>query len=291
MTVIVANYASSLNSAGSSIYAKSPATLRAPASTTKVITAYTARRWITNGMLSGTATVVATDLVGGSTANLQAGDELTFTDLFHGAMMPSGNEAAMCLARTCGQIILTSESASGDPLARFLMEMSAQVSKLGWSGCVFEDPTGLSNNNRITASYLSDIMRVIDTSDPWLRSVMGTIRYAITVIGVNARTINIAHTIDPVGAVKFPEFVAGKTGTTDAAGACVVMLWDKPNGSRQATTILGSTAVARYTDLRSVMDAIMSNGVATPSTTWVKQGGFLVQVMPQKIQGGKFINV
>lgn len=36
--------------------------------------------------------------IGGTTANLQEFDKLTIFDLFHGLMLPSGNDAAISLA-------------------------------------------------------------------------------------------------------------------------------------------------------------------------------------------------
>ena len=42
----------------------------------------------------------------GTSAGLRGGDNLTFDDLFHAMMLPSGNDAALALAETCGMILL-----------------------------------------------------------------------------------------------------------------------------------------------------------------------------------------
>ena len=43
--------------------------------------------------------------MGGTTAKLRTGDELSVWDLLHGLMLPSGNDAAMCLAENFGEYL------------------------------------------------------------------------------------------------------------------------------------------------------------------------------------------
>src|SRR5690606_30761352 len=101
------------------IFSKSADSVVNIASVSKVLTALTVGKWVTD--FSATRTVVAGDLtLGGSTANLQDGDVLTLSDLMYGLALPSGNDAAMCLARHVGQILLDAESGgSGNPITRF----------------------------------------------------------------------------------------------------------------------------------------------------------------------------
>jgi D-alanyl-D-alanine carboxypeptidase len=40
--------------------------------------------------------------IGGTSARLKTGDVLSVYDLLHGLMLPSGNDAAMCLAEHFG---------------------------------------------------------------------------------------------------------------------------------------------------------------------------------------------
>ena len=40
---------------------------------------------------------------GGTTARLKTGDKIPIWDLLHGLMIPSGNDAAVCLAEYFGQ--------------------------------------------------------------------------------------------------------------------------------------------------------------------------------------------
>ena len=43
--------------------------------------------------------------IGGTSAKLKTGDVLSVWDLLHGLMLPSGNDAAICLAEHFGQYL------------------------------------------------------------------------------------------------------------------------------------------------------------------------------------------
>ena len=43
--------------------------------------------------------------MGGTTAKIRTGDELSVWDMLHGLMLPSGNDAAVCLAENFGEYL------------------------------------------------------------------------------------------------------------------------------------------------------------------------------------------
>lgn len=268
MTAIVGLRGLTLDPGGNTVWAKDPDTVQAPASMTKVVTAYTARRWLA---LSGQISVISADLVGGSTANLLAGDVLTFEDALYGMMLPSGNDAATAVARTAGDAIRTALGGATGGLARFLQQMTTTMTGLGWSGHVFDDVSGLSSLNRATMRQMCHLVRHVDATDPTLRTIMGTRLKTITITGVNARSIGLVHTIDPAGAVPLPEFVAGKTGSTASAGACAVVLWDAPGGGRYAAGVMNSNSTDRFLDVRALIDAGLTS--TTRRATRLHTGG------------------
>lgn len=260
MVTVVAPRALTISPGGDDLFAKSADTLASPASMTKIVTAYTARQFIPD--MTDTMSVVSADLKPGSTAGLLAGDVLTYEDAFYGMMLPSGNDAATAIARNVGAQI-----GGGDSLSVFHAEMAAQMNALGLTGTTWLDSSGLSNN-QVTIRQICLLLQHIDEADPWLRQVMGTLTYAITITGANARTINVTHTIDPTGPVPLPEFVSGKTGTGGGAtGACVAILWDHA-GRRYVTGLMGSTAGSRFPDLRALMD----DAIATTSLIARRRG-------------------
>lgn len=83
---------------------------REVASLTKIMTAYTVLSLI-DTLDIDLATPIAIDEsvveVTGTTANLQAGDNLTINELLYGLMLPSGNDAAHALALYFGSLIIS----------------------------------------------------------------------------------------------------------------------------------------------------------------------------------------
>lgn len=242
-------------SGGVSIFSKNPDTPTVPASTVKLMTFTVARMFVPDGMLDDTVTVIADDWENGSTAHLQAGDVITWRDLFYGLMLPSGNDAAKCVGRNVGQMILDDLGGTGTPLARFIEHMDEVADTFGWTGHIFTDAWGLSTSNRMTARMLCELML---GADAFMVAVMGTLSHLMTITGANARTYTVNHTVDPDGQVKFPEFVGAKTGTTSVAN--VVMLWDH-GGVRHATAVMGATPETRFLDLRAVMDYVIASSL------------------------------
>lgn len=263
--VIVADRAVSMRSDGTTVYEKDADTPATPASTTKLMTAYTMRRrgrsdggrWISNAMLTDTVTITADDVVSTGGIGLAAGDVLTYQELIYGMILPSGNDCANAIGRNVGNLIRAAEGSVGDGLTRFLEEMEIAGAELGWTGHNFNDTSGNDDGNQMSARQLAQLGIAV-SEDETLVSICGALTHDVVISGgPSPRNIPVVHTIDPNGVVKFPEFVAGKTGTTTAAGACLILIWDHPDGTRQATAILGSDSsitVRRYIDARALMD-------------------------------------
>lgn len=247
---VVAESVLDISLGGSVRYSKSPDLLHIPASVMKTMTLYVARQTVTDAMLEDTVTVASSDLLGGSTAHLQAGDVLTWNDLFHGMMMPSGNDAATCVARVAGGML----PGSGDPYERFLARMNAACSEFGWAGANCASPSGLDTDSRLSVRQVCDLLFALGDYEV---GIMGTQRWAGTITGPNAREQVWKHSVKPDGAVPIPEMVAAKSGTLfDPPTANLALLWNDRAGTRHALATLHSTRAARYSDARTVLDTI-----------------------------------
>lgn len=221
-----------------------------PASALKVLTAHVARTVVSDSMLDQTVTFTSDDSTGGSSARLEVGDVVSWRDLFHGMMLPSGNDAASCIARNAGGLI----SGSGDPYDKFIAEMNRLAESYGWEGARFTNPSGLGrSNNEMSAEHLTDLMFRVAESDSWLVEVMGTYRHEMNITGPNARSYYVVHSFDPLGQVAFPEAIATKTGTL-GSHTCLIMLFRGPNGENCVGSIIGSTSENRYPDMRRLID-------------------------------------
>lgn len=195
------------------------------ASTTKLMTALIA---IENGTPEDIINVTDQDVVIGSSAQLQAGDQLTLDHALYGLLLPSGNDAAMAIARTIGARFAQD---GGDPYVAFIDKMNARAKELGMSHTIYRNPSGLDweewdGDQHSTANDLAILMEAcLKMEDPdkahWIREIMKTGMYDITVTnnGVQ-RQIHLDSTDELVGSSE--EFIGGKTGQTDQAGSCFV---------------------------------------------------------------------
>lgn len=247
------------------IYEKNAVTTQRPGATVKLMNALVFRDWVPTASLDTVVSVTAEDTVNwsnSSNAQLLSGDMLSYRDLLYGMLLPSGSDAARCIARNVGALIIAGggPGTSDDPMTRYIQAMNAKATAIGLPTAVYADAYGIDQGNLMSATDLASLM-VKFADDPFLVSVGGTLSRTLTVAGVNARTYTVSHTINPNGSVLLPEFIAGKTGsvtysdTSLNTGICVAILWQSPSGKKRVTTILGAAAnPAYYQDLRKLID-------------------------------------
>ena len=136
---------------GRILYAKDEHERMSPASLTKVLTAILALEY---GNLNDVVTATPDDLVGESTMGLVSGEQQTLHDLLYGMLLPSGNDAAMAIARHLGSTIGASvKSDSSDPIVRFAAMMNARVLQLGLQDTHFVTPHGLDSEAHYSTAY------------------------------------------------------------------------------------------------------------------------------------------
>ena len=135
---------------------------RAPASTTKIMTALLA---IEHGGLDDTVVsdVDATTMIGSSVMGLRPGVPITVRDLLYGLMLPSGNDAAVVLAEH-----------DGGSVAAFVDEMNRKAQELGLQDTHFANPHGLDSPDHYSSAYdLARLARVA-MANPTFAQIVGT---------------------------------------------------------------------------------------------------------------------
>lgn len=205
---------------GNIVYAKNEHEELYPASLTKIMTALLVLEAVDSGKLSLDQQLTASDSItqldsDGSSAGIQVGEIMTVEQLLYCMLVVSANEACVILA----------EAVSGD-VDTFVDAMNAKAQALGCENTHFVNPTGLHDSQHYTSAwdlYLitkeamkhEDFMRICDTGDITLpatnlseaRSLHST-NYLISVWRSRGYYNTDAHGI--------------KTGSTDAAGHCLV---------------------------------------------------------------------
>jgi D-alanyl-D-alanine carboxypeptidase (penicillin-binding protein 5/6) len=185
----------------------------------------------------------------GSSSKLKTGDRLNVRELLYGLMLPSGNDAAVALAEQFGGQFPSDAQDGDDSTRNFVAEMNRRARELGLKETSYLDPNGLSRNlssPRDLATLTSLAMKL-----PLFRKYVATRRHEGEVVGPagDKRTVvweNTNHLLAIEG------FDGVKTGTTTAAGGCLVA-----SGQRGAdwfiVVVLGSAnGEARYTDARNL---------------------------------------
>ena len=205
---------------GQLLYGKDERRRRPMASTTKIMTALVA---LERGQLSQVVTVDldAADMPGSSTMGLSAGEQLTLLDLLYGLLLPSGNDAALAIGRAV---------AGSD--AAFVDLMNQRAAELGLADTHYANPHGLDAPDHYTTAL--DLARLtrIALRNPTFAQIVATREK--TVQGKATYRLRNTNRL-----LSRPDVEGVKTGTTEAAGQCLVAVVRR-DGRRVITVALGS---------------------------------------------------
>lgn len=177
-------------------------------------------------------------------SKLRPGFEMTRGSALHLALMSSENRAAQLLGRTYP-----------GGVTRFVEAMNARAKLLGMNDTHFADPTGLSPENRSSAS---DLVRLVNAAYEYdiIREYSVSSELALP---IGKRTVNYRNTNRLTGN---PEWDIGlqKTGYISAAGRCLVMQ-AVIEGRRVVMVFLDSVGkYSRLGDAERIRDFIESTG-------------------------------
>lgn len=171
---------------------------RAIASTTKIMTALVA---LERRSLTDRVTVRREHLIGGSSMYLSEGETLTMEALLYGLMLPSGNDAAACIADVCGG----QES--------FVRRMNEKAAELGMTHTAFQNPSGLDAAGHHSCALDMARLMACAMDEPTFARIVSA-----RTASVGTRSMTNHNKL--LGAVE--GCVGGKTGYTGAAGRTLV---------------------------------------------------------------------
>lgn len=178
---------------------------RSPASTTKILTALLAFR---QGRLSDRVTVSAhAAATVGSRMHIATGESYPLRDLLTGLLMRSGNDAAEAIAEHLG----------GGDRRRFIAEMNAAAYRLGALNSRFENPHGLTEIGHYSSAYDLALLARAAFDDPRFARRVAT-REVVLDTPRGKRPLHNTNSL----LWSYPGADGVKTGTTDAAGKCLV---------------------------------------------------------------------
>lgn len=217
---------------------------RPMASTTKIMTAWTvlkladAQPTVLDETVTFSAAAARTI---GTSSKLQAGDKIAVKELLYGLLLPSGNDAAYALAEHFGPRMAGSEPG----VEKFVAAMNKHAAELGMKETKYNDPHGLSSGNVASPRDLAKLA-LTAMGDERFRGYVNTRQRETKVGGLDVTWTNTNQLLGIEG------YDGVKTGTTTAAGACLVA-HGRRGEERIIVVVLGSTtADGRYLDTRNL---------------------------------------
>ncbi|MGC4019614.1 MAG: D-alanyl-D-alanine carboxypeptidase [Muricomes sp.] len=222
-----------------------------PASTTKIMTAYIALKY---GNMEDVVTVSpeATNFsYDEQVSGLMTSDTITLYDLLCGLMLQSGNDCGVAIA----------EHLAGS-VEGFVNIMNEEANALGATNTHFVNPHGLHDDYHYTTAYDLYLMFNACAKDQRFMDIISMSHYTGTITSADGtvRTQEWYPTnYYSKGVVNSPAGITvlgGKTGTTDEAGACVVLYDQDSQNNPYISIVMGaSDKSVLYGDMSALLDA------------------------------------
>jgi serine-type D-Ala-D-Ala carboxypeptidase (penicillin-binding protein 5/6) len=223
---------------GQTLYERAGSEARPMASLTKLMTALLI---VENHDLDEIVTVPS-DIgkVVGNTAYLPADERFTVSDLLSALLIMSGNDAAVTLA----------QYHSGS-MEDFAVLMNERAKELGLKKTSYSNATGLDAPQQFSSPRDLAWLTMYVMRNEEIAKRMGT--QTDQIYSLSGKTISLTHTHQLLRA-EDGDILAGKTGTTDAAGQCLLSIVEAPDGHRYIAILLHSKD--RYADMRRILDIL-----------------------------------
>ena len=237
---------------GSVIIAKDATAMMNPASTTKILTALCALKY---GNLDDQVVISEDAMVyeeGASLAHIEPGQTYSLRQLLYGLLLPSGNDAANAIAIHI--------SGSIDAFADL---MNKEARELGAIDSHFVNPHGMTDDEHYTSAY--DLYLIINEAMkyPEFCDICSTKIYTIEFLqedgkyGSRTWTNTNKYVTDSRDLPENLKLEAGKTGTTLAAGHCLVLAVKDEKDEEYISIILkGETTDSLYNNMDYLLSGI-----------------------------------
>ena len=226
------------------------------ASTTKIMTAYLVVRLAAKQpeVLEETVEFSArADDTVGSTSGIRAGEKVSVRDLLYGLMLPSGNDASVALAEHFGARVASKPQVtdSDEAYRLFVEEMNAAADSLGLKQAHYETTHGLSHEEHLISA--SDLIRLTREAMKYelFRKLAKTRQFGCAVTGPGGYQRNLEWT-NTNRLLRIEGYSGVKTGTTSAAGACLVATGARAGDELTVVVLGSSSSPARYADIRNL---------------------------------------
>ncbi len=195
-------------------------------------------------------------LEGGNNGKLRVGEKIAVEELLKMALIESSNDAADALAKVNGR-------------ENFINLMNLKAAEIGLRSTRFSNPTGLeAENNFSTARDMANLAIFILEEYPPNNDIFPFLETSsqpsVIVLSENGErrhqafnTNELLNSFDQINGLKI---VGGKTGYTDEAGGCIILILKDKNNNYFINVILGTDSrESRFSEMRKLIDAFNEN--------------------------------
>lgn len=231
-----------------------------PASTTKLLTALVALKYCdpeTTVFTAGNELELVRP--GSSLAYVRRGHVLKLDTLIAGMLMKSGNDAAYVVAAGVGAVIAGDENISReDAVKRFVREMNIFAQEHGMENSHFTCPDGYHDDEHYTT--MRDMFTVAklavenETIMKYTNTVSQKFYYES---GENITWDNTNALINPDSTLYYKYATGLKTGTTSAAGNCVLASAEKDGQVLIACIFHSPDTNGKFQDAKTLFAAVL----------------------------------
>ena len=166
--------------------------------------------------------------------DVKLGDTMPVENFLEIMLIESSNKSAYTLSEVMGE-------------QKFVDLMNQKAKEIGLNDTSFADPTGLSAQDISTASDLVKLAEYILKNYPRLADISKSKSFDIPGFG------NVMNTDELLGEI--PEIVCGKTGFTNEAKGCLLLVTDdQTNGGYFFNVVLG--ADDRFAEMKKIVNSL-----------------------------------
>lgn len=190
------------------------------------------------------------DQTPGSSTTVRAGEAISLRDAFYGLMLPSGNDVSVALAEWYGTR-KGAVQAKIDPLKFFIDAMNDEAKRLGMTKTTFRNTHGMTDPEHKSSCEDLIILATALMQYPLAREVVATRRHECVARGQEGYQRRLVWN-NSNRLLNRQGYLGIKTGTTDAAGECLVSM-SEYEGLKTIVVVLGASgSAARYADSRNL---------------------------------------
>lgn len=206
-----------------------------PASLTKIMTALVAMKYGSMDQVLTASENVRITEPGAQLCGLSPGDTMTLDQALRILLINSANDAA----------ILIAEGVSGSVDA-FVEQMNKEAKSIGATNCNFLNPNGLTQDGHYVTAY--DLYLIFNQALQYnlFNEIIQMPSYSTTYLDRNGneKILEVKSTNQYIqGNIAMPQgitVIGGKTGTTNAAGHCLILLSKDSSGDSYISVIMNS---------------------------------------------------